>query len=239
MSTATADEIERIVKAVMAELRRLTAAPVNNNITATASEKPMPEKTDLVIDAKLVTMADVAGVLTGKRRLLVTQKALVTPAVIDELKRKGVSLVRTNPTNVISKKTNRSVLLVSGRTKQSADSVIRLLEQEDIAVRHEQSECMIVSTDMLAEAIGDGKTLGLLWTSLTAMGLCLANRHKGVRAALATDVAGTSAAVEMIGANVLVLSPTAGTVFERKQILRDFCRSGVRPCPESLASRLS
>jgi len=229
MSTITADQIELIVKAVMAELsRRAPAEP---------EAKELPDKGDLVIESRMITMSDVTGQLADKRRLLVPQTALITPAVIDELRRKNITLIRGNTATV---KTNNlpAVLVVSGRTKQNADSVIRLLEQEGIAVRHEQSECMIASTDMLAEAVRGGNTLGVLWTRLTAMGLCLANRHQGVRAVLAGNVPDTAAAIEAVGANAIVLDPTVGTEFQRKQILRDFSRGGVRHCPESLTSRL-
>ena len=182
-------------------------------------------------------MSEIAGRLADKRRLLVQQSALVTPAVIDELRRKNVTLVRGNAT-AIKASDSSAVLIVSGRTKQNADGVIHILEQEGMAVRHEQSECMIASTDMLAEGVRDGKTLSVLWTQHTAMGLCLANRHQGVRAVLASDVSGTATSVESIGANTLVIDPTAGTEFQRKQILREFCRGGVRRCPDSLTSRL-
>ncbi len=83
-----------------------------------------------------------------------------------------------------------------------------------------------------------GQSLGLLWTRHTAVGLCLANRHAGVRAVLATSVAATAAAVSAVGANVLVVDPAAGTAYEKKQILRDFCLGGIRDCPEALKERL-
>jgi hypothetical protein len=41
-----------------------------------------------------------------------------------------------------------------------------------------------------------------------------------------------------VGANVLVVDPTVGTAYEKKQILCDFCRGGIRPCPEALEERL-
>jgi ribose 5-phosphate isomerase RpiB len=81
-------------------------------------------------------------------------------------------------------------------------------------------------------------TLGAILTRHTAAALCLANRHPGVRAVLATDIPAAAAAVAAVGANLLVLDPTAGTFFQMKQILSDFCRGGVRDCPEVLKKRL-
>ena len=83
-----------------------------------------------------------------------------------------------------------------------------------------------------------GQALGLLWTRHTAAGLCLANRHAGVRAVLASGVPATAAAVAAVGANVLVVDPAVGTAYEKKQILRDFCLGGIRECPEALKERL-
>ena len=97
---------------------------------------------------------------------------------------------------------------------------------------------MIASTDKLAAAVARGKSLGLLWTRHTAAGLCLANRHAGVRAVLATGVSATAAAVSAVGANVLVVDPAVGTAYEKKQILREFCLGGIRECPEALKERL-
>ena len=96
---------------------------------------------------------------------------------------------------------------------------------------------MIASTDKLAAAVAQGQ-LGVLWTRHTAAGMCLANRHAGVRAVLAGSVSATAAALAAVGANVLVVDPTAGTAYEKKQILRDFCLGGIRECPEALKARL-
>jgi methionine synthase I (cobalamin-dependent) len=51
---------------------------------------------------------------------------------------------------------------------------------------------------------------------------------------LASSVPATAAAVSAVGANVLVVDPAAGTMYERKQVLREFCLGGIRECPEEL-----
>jgi len=97
-------------------------------------------------------------------------------------------------------------------------------------VRAESSDCLIEATEKLAAAIR-AHCLGVLWTRHAAVGLCLANRRAGVRAVLATSVRATAAAVAAVGANVLVVDPAAGTLYERKQVLREFCLGGLRECP--------
>jgi ribose 5-phosphate isomerase RpiB len=130
------------------------------------------------------------------------------------------------------------VLLVVGRTRHDPAAAVAMLAQEGIDVQTESSDCMIASTDKLAAAVAPGQSLGLLWTRHTATGLCLANRHAGVRAVLATSVPATAAAITAVGANVLVVDPTLGTAYDKNRILLDFCLGGIRDCPEVLKARL-
>jgi len=168
---------------------------------------------------------------------MVLPGALVTPAVRDELRRKGVMLVRGSAAATVRKELP-SVLLVVGLSRHDPIAAVRMLTQLGISIQTETSDCMIAATDKLAAVVAPGQSLGLLWTRHTAVGLCLANRHAGVRAVLATNVLATASAVSALGANLLVIDPTVGTAYEKKQILRDFCLGGIRPCPEALKERL-
>ena len=42
-----------------------------------------------------------------------------------------------------------------------------------------------------------------------------------------------------VGANLLVVDPRAGTFFQLKQMITEFCRGGVRPCPAVFRKRLA
>ena len=76
-------------------------------------------------------------------------------------------------------------------------------------------------------------TLGVLLTPHAAAGLCLANRLPGVRADRAASTRRRSPRRRAaVGANLLVVDPRAGTFFQLKQMITEFCRGGVRPCPE-------
>jgi hypothetical protein len=226
MSLAEAD-IERIVREVMAQLTRVAApAPA-----AIPPQAPSAKNNDLIIDARVVTMESIAGRLNGAKQLVVTPGALVTPSVRDELRRRGIELKQESA----AKKCNSlaPVLLVVGRTNQDPDLAVRMLRQEGIDVKTESTTCLIKATEMLAAAAVAG-SLGVLWTRHTAVALCLANRNKQLRAVLAASVPATTAAVAAVGANVLVIDPTAGTMYERKQVLRAFCLGGIREFPEEL-----
>ncbi len=234
MLTASKDDIERIVREVLAQLgadAKSAPAPA-----APADVSPAGREGDVYIDARVVTLESIAGRLQGVKQIAVPPGALVTPAVRDELRHKGVALVCGSMTT--GRKELPRVLLIVGRTRDDPAAAVEMLAREGVQVQTESSDCMIASTDKLAAAVALGQSLGLLWTRHTAAGLCLANRHAGIRAVLATGVSATAAAVAAVGANVLVVDPAVGTAYEKKQILRDFCLGGIRPCPEGLRERL-
>jgi len=92
MSAATDREslIEQIVQEV---LRRLKAMGVKLEADAGAPATG-GTKQELVFEGRLVTLQRLRGRLTGVRRLVVPKKAIVTPAVVDELKDRQIELVK-------------------------------------------------------------------------------------------------------------------------------------------------
>jgi hypothetical protein len=241
MATATTEDIERIVREVMAQLgvasKTAAAPPPAAPTSAPPAVSPAARDGDVCVDLRVVTLESVAGRLSGAKQLIVPAHALVTPAVRDELRRKRVALVRGSAAAGVRNEHPR-LLLVVGRTRHDPAAAVQMLTQEGIDVQTESFDCMIAATDKLAAAVAPGQSLGLLWTQHTAAGLCLANRHAGLRAVLATSVPATAAAVSAVGANVLVVDPAAGTAYEKKQILREFCLGGIRACPEALKEKL-
>jgi hypothetical protein len=232
MSLGQAD-IERIVREVMMQLKHV-AQPPAAPLPAAPPQTPVVHNSDLVIDDRVVTLDSIVGRLNGAKQVIVPPGALVTPSVRDELRRRGVELRReTAAKEDISR---APVLLVVGSTSHDQDLAVRMLRQEGIDVRTESTHCLIKATEMLAAAAV--RSLGVLWTRHTAVAMCLANRQKNLRAILASGVPTTIAAAAAVGANVLVIDPTTGTMYERKQVLRAFCLGGIRECPEELKEGL-
>ena len=114
------------------------------------------------------------------------------------------------------------------------------LAREGLNVEHAALDCLIAATDQLAAEVAKPDTLGVLLTPHTAAGLVpgesARGRSRGRRAAMRRAVAAAAAAV---GANLLVADPRAGTFFQLKQMVTEFCRGGVRPCPEVFRARLA
>jgi hypothetical protein len=77
--------VEYIVAEVIRRLRQQGASIAN---------EPKAGNAELVLDNHVVTLATLDRQLTEVRRVVVNTRAIVTPAVKDELKEKGVELVR-------------------------------------------------------------------------------------------------------------------------------------------------
>ena len=192
----------------------------------------------LILSCRVVTMSEVAGKLESIRRLIVPPKAVVTPAVRDELHRQNVSLAFATPADDRPRELPRLVLVTAGR-RLDATALIDAIGRQGIAAQPHASDCLIAATDLLAGKVSRSDTLGLLITRHPAAAICLANRHQSVRAASAIDVATVAAAVESVGANVLVLDPTLIGPVQQKQIVTKFCCGGTRECPEVFQERLT
>jgi ribose 5-phosphate isomerase RpiB len=235
-------DIERIVTEVLAQLaaaqtptpeKRGLGTSVPSNVptnTHNSNSAPQQDSNTLTLASRVVTMNDVLGRLDGVRRVLVSRKAIVTPAVRDDLLRRGIALETSDSVSDRKSGPVRIVLMTSG-TEFEAAALSASLTREGFQVEPSTSDCIIAATNILAAEAAQPDTLCVLLTSHVAAALCLANRHRGVRAVNCTDalvVAKTSAAV---GANLLVLDPRAGGFFQLKQIVTEFSRGGVRPCP--------
>lgn len=84
--TFTPEQVETIVLEVIRRLGLLDTNPMRERGTGNTA--------DLTLNDKVVTMRLIEGRLTGVTRLVVARRAVVTPAVKDELKKHKVELVR-------------------------------------------------------------------------------------------------------------------------------------------------
>jgi hypothetical protein len=75
--------IDRIVREVM---RRLTDREV--------AVTDVTENKDLVVDESVISLATLEGRLCGVRRVVIEERAVITPAARDELNDQGIELQR-------------------------------------------------------------------------------------------------------------------------------------------------
>ena len=210
-------DIDRVVREVLAEL---DFAP------------PGDTGGELVVSARVVTLSQLEGRLENIRRLVVPPRAVITPAVRDELIRRKVTVAYAPPDATGAVVPIRAVLVVTGK-RFDTTPLPGALNSEGIEVQEHRCDCLIAATDRLAGEITRPDTLGVLLTRHVAAGLCLANRLRGVRAVSGIDDAAS------VGANLLVLDPAAVSMYQLRQIVSSFCRAGVRQCPDIFKERLT
>lgn len=247
--TPTANDIERIVREVLRDMGLAEApaappsAPVAAPSPAQAAACPAGSKNSdagdgrVRVEAPVVTLEHLPERLDQVRQLVVSARAVVTPAVRDELQRYNVALAFADKAKAAGKARVRLASVSVG--KFDPTGLASVLRDPSIEVVPHRLDCLIRSTDWLWEQLQTPDTLGLMLTRHVAAGLCLTNRVAKIRAVTGRDAAEVGAAAEAVGANVLVLSPRGLSPFVLRQTISAFCRNGVRPCPKVFEERLS
>ena len=225
-----ASQLERIVLEVLADMG---LAPRPGPAGATG-----PAEGDLIVERRVVTLADLPERLDGVRRVVVPPGAVVTPSVRDALHRRHLPLIFGTPTTQASAGSPRVILMTLG-AKHDPAPLVKDLAGEGFAVEPRRVDCLIAATDQLAGELRPGGTLGVLLTGHAAAALCLANRLAGVRAVRAATVEGVSADAEAVGANLLVVDPAAQGSFPTRQMVLRFLRTGPWECPQVFRQRLA
>ena len=249
MVQQTAD-IERIVREVLADLGLLApeagdpstdapkAAPVAPESAAPERPAPPPRPVgDVVVLERVVTLAGLGDRLAAAKRLVVPPRAVVTPAVRDELRRRNVALVveECRPDGPSAGKVALTVL----GSRTDPKPLVTELQRHGLNVEQQQFDCLIRATDDMARQLAVPGTAGVLLSNYGAIASCLANRHAKVRAVLASDESRTATDAVSIGANLLVVEPRRTAPETLLRIVTDFCQQGPGECPEELQDRLA
>lgn len=223
-SSARRADIERIVRQVLAELT-----------AASPSVKTPSAGGELVLSGKIVSVAELENRLRGVTRVVVQRGAIFTPAARDELRKHQVAIASAVPAT----KTAGGARLVLGVAETSYEpaSLVTMLRGDGWQVERLPQLGLIRVVEKLCEPIVKGGQFGLLITEQTAAALCLANRHRGVRAAHGSDAKAVAAANAALAVNLLVIDPTGKNQFELKQMTRA-CLSGPSNCSAELREKL-
>jgi len=247
----SAAQIERVVREVLAELGLETTArtPAGNAPAPRSAEsreaahnagRPgarAPENAQLVVACRVVTLSELEGRLSGVRRVVVPAGAVVTPAVRDELLRRGVDLSFEAP-QAEAGGPLRLVVALAARHFDLAP-LSAALRRRGVAVDESRFDCLIAATDHLSRQLAQSDTLGLLLARHTAAALCLANRHATIRAVLGREPVELPADVAAVGANLLVVDPYRVGLSALIRLVQEYCAGGVKQCPEALRERLA
>ncbi|MBM4093641.1 MAG: hypothetical protein FJ276_30175 [Planctomycetes bacterium] len=226
----TARYIESVVLEVVRRLGLLTEAASES--VGRAPDNAAAAKQPLVVTARLITLATLAGKLDNVRRLVVVPNAVVTPAVKDELRRRGIAVesrppdavpVHAHPVFVIRHAVAPEAVRAASALTGASDPSGPTFADLQGAVCH------------VAQAVTDPQRVAILLTDDRLAALCLANRHAAVRAAAARSADCVRAAVQEIGANVLVVDPRAVAPGDWSDMLNLFGCGLPRRCPPRLS----
>jgi ribose 5-phosphate isomerase RpiB len=227
------EQIDRIVGEVLARLG--TSAPSRSSRPAPIPAAGALSPGELLIDDKVVSAATLQNRLSGVQRVMVSARAVVTPSARDLLKENNVSLVRTLKAAAAS-----SVELLLAKLDSRFDSagLIRTLQNRGVAVQQMATAEGVKSIETIAHEISQRGKLGVILTGSVATALCAANRHRGVRAAVASNRGELESAIREIGANVLVIDITRRSTLEVERMVSAFVATPQRECPAGLKSIL-
>ena len=210
----SADQLERVVREV---LRRLGAAG-DSSAAATPATLPSADKQDLEtlpVNLPVVSVAQLERSLTGIKQVVVPAGAIVTPAALDLLRQKKVTLVRGAAKTPTTTEHGRLCVGVVNTTFKSA-ALFYDLQSQGIELEELAHNGLSSVISELCQRLARGESLGLLLTSQVAAAVCLANRHARVRAAEARCATSAREATRTLGINLLVVNPLGKSPFELK-----------------------
>ena len=229
MSAADVD-IDQIVRQVLRQLdgSSKTARPKVANA-------PAPSVGELYVGEPVVTLSHFKGELDGIKNVTVRPTAVVTPAVRDLLKQRGIQLTRTKEAG---KPSAGEVVIGAAETNYDAAGLNRMLTQQGISTQRLAQCGLVAAVDELVDAVARGGKIGVLLTRQTAAALCLANRTRGVQAVLATSAEAIRTARTTLAANLLVLNPQGRAAHELAGMIRT-CATLAPHWADGLRPRLS
>lgn len=199
-------DIEHIVSLVVDRLigpdttHAPTGQPIRQKQAQPAASQPKNinhSAADLVLSERLITLDTLRNRLKGVTSVQVASKAIVTPAVKDELKDRGVSLVVADDAPAASPLSKLAVLACGEPADLAAWSQHVSVEQETDPRR------AVTRAVNLTRQTG----LAVLLCKDAAASACLANRTAGIRALAAPATSTLESAMRAIGANLVTVDP--------------------------------
>jgi len=210
MSVSEVD-IEQIVRQVMRQLEDPSGRARQNTQRTPAATG------ELHVAEPVLTLAALKGRLDGIGRVTASRTTVVTPAVRDLLKERGIQLTRTDEA---AKQAAAAVMLGVAETDYEPAGLVQMLRQQGINTERIAKCGLISAVDELVDSAARGGRIGVLLTRQTAAALCLANRTAGVRAVIANGVESVRTARTTLAANLLVTDPQGRSLHELAGIIR-------------------
>jgi len=191
---------------------------------------------ELLLSGRVVSVGDLEGRLGNAKAVVVERGAVVTPAAKDLLKTKNVALAFRSSAGGSQKR--HALVVGQADTDYEPAELMRALAHEAASIERLAKTGLSGVVREMCEQVSKGGQLGLLFTGKPTVALCLANRHRGVRAATASDARQVGQAVTEVGVNLLIVEPEGRSSFELMKMVGEFLRGGERCCPDNLQAQL-
>ncbi len=204
---------------IISEVMRRLAVPLGALDAAPTQEA----NACLRISGGVVSLSAVEGRLEHVRQLVVSRRAVVTPAVRDELRKRDIELVRDHSSALPGDLAPR--LVVANMCSTGVEHLLAELPSE-ICLLSRSSLSEAIST--MATELSNDDTLGLVVTDAPEAAVCLSNRNANVRAIFGLHETSVKRAVSTIAANVLIISSLEKSDFETRSLLRAFLNTSRR-----------
>ncbi|MHB8863721.1 MAG: hypothetical protein ACYC6N_15060, partial [Pirellulaceae bacterium] len=210
-----------------------TPAAAADAAPPTAPEKDRTSR-DLVLDARVVTLATIERQLTNIQRVLVRPDAVVTPSVKDDLRKRRVRLEVVAVPVTSDKPAGELTVARCTRTPEGARDATALVHPAGVSVMgFDDLRC---ATRTVARLLEDVRRVGVVLTDDPLVAVCLANRLPTIRAAWVRNVAELKEAIATIGANLLIVHPGLLTQAIWSEMLSLFRQDLPRRCPGELSN---
>ena len=225
-------DINALVRQILSDL----TPKLGQGVAVEKVTEKVPEKTPR-ISAKVVTLEELKK-LGNVKRLIVPEKAVITPAVRDEIHKRNIEIV-TEKAKGRSLETGKLKVWLALHLQKKEPAALFDFLAKNYELEKAAFECILQTMDAAAEklAVAPQQTLCAVLTDYSAAAMCIANRQASIRAVLGTDPALIKTDADQIGANLLVVDPVRCGPYKTQSLLKIFVSEGVRNVPKSLFSR--
>ncbi|TWT29998.1 hypothetical protein [Blastopirellula retiformator] len=189
------EQVDRIVRLVVQQVRALEKSPAATSVQLAPSVEISSDGSEVALADKVVTVETLEGKIGGAKSLVVSPKAIVTPAARDQLREKGVRLLRDSEA---AKRAKKPVEVLAF----NASGVMSWRERGPVGVFIDLTS----TVKQAALAVKQDKIVILLTESPEAA-CCAANRDATMRAASVDSIDALDRVLPQTAANVIAVDP--------------------------------
>lgn len=190
---------------------------------------------------KVLSAEDVRTQVNGHREIMVSRVTIVTPLAVDDLRARGVRLIRGDVVKPEKQAAPTAWGYAQDRPNATVQSAMQAAAREGMIFKELNASgepCSPAWAKALAECVTRGECHGgVVFCYDPGLVCCVGNKLPGLRAANVSSVAQTAKAVLTLGVNLVAVEMPGRTFFELRQILRTLCTAS-SGCPQALASTL-